>query len=460
MRFQRLQKLQRFQSFQSFNRSNRFKTIAVSMLLFVMIVVSACSNNGDGGSKASGNGGQEKGGSKEPVTITYMISQTSLKEVHKKMAEKIKQDENITVEFEVVPDVQYTNLLQTKIASGEVPDVVALNMPEHLQIFNIDNFEDLSSEPWVTRLNNPDQFKYMDGKFYGFPYAAPELALGAVYNKKVFADLSLSEPKTYSEFISALDTIKASGIDPIYMSNKELWTTQIAMLIYTNAALKDRAAATYTDLIENKKKFADVPEYKQAMEAVKQLVTGGYVNKNHVTATYDMAKEMVATEKAALMINGQFAINDIAAKWPNADIGFFPIPYEGADSVVTSNIFNSLAIMKNGKQVDKVKKWLDLWSQPEYQNLFNQENPGIPGVKDATPGEIHPAIQSINDNYLNKGKSSIQMNDYFNAMGNFGSGLLYPIYVEILMDRNIDEAIKDIDKGWQDLGKEKKLPGF
>ncbi|MFB9275477.1 ABC transporter substrate-binding protein [Cohnella cellulosilytica] len=448
------------------SRKKGFRWMISVAAVSALLVVSACGSGG-GNNAASGSGGGAQPGEtaaaadKKPFTITYLTTQSRMKTGMKDLADAIKKDENITVNFEVVPDNQFQTLLLTKIASGEVPDVIDINAPESYPVYNAaENFEDLSGEPWVARLNNADMYKYTDGKYYAFPTSAPGLVAGAYYNKQVFESLGVSLPSTYEEFLALLDTIKEAGITPIYMSNKDTWTTQIPMLILFGAALGDKANQTYQDLIENKTKFADIPEFKQALGDFQNYVNSGYVNKDHVTATYDMSQQALVEGKAGMVISGNFLITDINNKWPEAEIGFFPVPYNDTDKVISASIFTGIAVMKNGSQVENTKKWLDLWTQPKYQDMFFKLYPGLPAASDIDGGQLIPAVQEAYDQYLKTGKVIYQLNDSFASAGGFLDSKLWPIYVEVAMGKSVDTAIQDIDKEFQQFGKLKKLPGF
>lgn len=422
-------------------------------MTFSLLLVSACSSGG-GEKPAESNG-------KNGFTITYLTSQSRMRDGTKQMAEALKKDENITVNFEIVPDNQLQTLMLTKIASGELPDVIDLNAPEMYPVYNaLENFEDLSNEPWISRLENPDLYKYTDGKYYALPTGAPGLIAGAVYNKKVFSDLGLSVPNTYDEYLTLLETIKNKGVTPIFMSNKDTWTTQIPMLIYFGQGLDTKAVETYDSLIENKQKFADIPEFKQALVDFQDLIKNGYVNKDHVTATYEMSQQALVDGTAAIVISGNFLISDILNKWPDTDIGFFAIPYHDSDKVVSASIFTGLAALKNGSQVENTKKFLDLWSQPKYQDIAFKISPGLPTMGDINGGELPPAVKETYDKYFKTGKVVYQLNDFFSSAGGFLDSKLWPIYVEVAMGRSVDTAIADIDKELQQFGKLKKLPGF
>ena len=61
------------------------------------------------------------------------------------------------------------------------------------------------------------------GKQWGIPYTYYQW--GVYYRKDIFNNLGISVPKTWDEFVKACETIKASGVTPITIGSKYLWTT-------------------------------------------------------------------------------------------------------------------------------------------------------------------------------------------------------------------------------------------
>jgi len=393
--------------------------------------------------------------------ITFMTSQAKFKEAYRTIAAAILADHKITVDFQVVPDDQYFNLLKVKMASGEVPDVFQTNMPEAL-LDTAHTTVDLSDQPWVSRLVNPGLVHYPDGKIHGLPQESSSFFGAAYYNKKVFKDLGLSEPKTYKEFLQVLETIKTKGkgIVPFYASDKDNWTTQIFMTLGYSVALGSRDDEVYTKLLTNKLKWTEVPEMKRILADYAELYKKGYVNRDHVTATYEMAKEAVATGKAAMMLNGEWAAADILSKWPDTDLGAFIIPFADQQVMGTGAYVQGLMIPKAGKNVAHAKEFVQIWSQPQYQNLFFQENPGFPGLKDVDGGKVIPAVKSLVDRYVATGKYVYQINDPMSAAAPLWNDL-WNYYVELTLGvKTPDQVLAAWQKKYEAFMKSKAQPGF
>jgi raffinose/stachyose/melibiose transport system substrate-binding protein len=440
----------------------------------MMAVASACGSNANNSASPSASStttatqteeNQPPTENKE-VTVSLLTSQAKYKEAYKKIAQKLKDEEKITLDIQVVPDDQYYNLVKTKIATKEVPDILMNNAPsEYITVDAPKNMVDLSNEPWVPRLANPDLLKAEDENIYAMPIESSSFYSAAYYNKKVFQDLGLSEPKTYAEFLNVLETIKSkgNGITPIYMSDKDSWTTQIFMTIGLPVLLGDEAQETWDKLLTNQMKWADIPEFKTILTDFVDLYNKGYVNKDHMTATFDNAKEALATGKAAMLYNGEWAVGDLLTKnmMDPEQLGAFIIPFGDKQIMGTGAFVQGFFIPKESKNVEAAKRVLNLISQPAYMNLYYAENPGSPGFKDVDGGSAHPAVKALVDNYITTNQYIAQMNDPMAFVSPIFPDL-WQLYADMTIQggKTPDEVIASWDKKYADYMKQKEQPGF
>ncbi|RCX18796.1 carbohydrate ABC transporter substrate-binding protein (CUT1 family) [Anaerobacterium chartisolvens] len=452
--------------------SSKLKTaLAITIAAFMTVSTAACGQSGTSDNKGtqsqSTNAPIKTDDSKKALTIAYLTSTTKFKDVEKDMAEQLKADENITVEFQIVPDDQYVTLVKSKLASGEVPDVLDYNFPTQnsSDLGASKNMEDLSNEPWVSRLNNAKLVKDPDdGKIYALPRESSSFFGACYYNKKVLKSVGIEDPqpKTYKDFLDILETIKTkgNGVVPFYASNKDSWTTQIFMTLGVPIALSPNDQAVWDKLLANEMKWSDIPEFKEILNDYHDLYKKGYVNKDNLSATYDMAKEAVATGKAAMMLNGEWAATDIMSKWPDAELGAFIIPFKDKLMIGTGAYVQGIFVPKNGKQVENAKKFVNLWSQPKYQNMFWEKNAGFPGFTDVDGGDVLPYIKALVDTYITTGQYCYQINDPMGAAsGSFGD--LWNYYIEMVAGSSTpDNVLQKFDKKYSDFMKQKNQPGF
>lgn len=395
--------------------------------------------------------------------VSMMIGQSNyFEDAYTKIAEKLKEEKGIELEFQVTPDSQGTSLAQTKLASGEVPDIIMLNIPENYYTYDAEkNFTDLSNEEWIDRLSfDKSEIEYTDGKIYGMPITGFSGVMGVVYNKKVFEDLGIEVPKTYDDFLEACKTIKEAGKTPIQMSGSDTWTIQIAPMIYLADALGDNASETYDKLYNAEVKLSDIPEFKEALEQFQSLFTDGYTNEDFTVAKFDDAKMKVAQGDAAMLISGEYAVTDMTSNYPDAEIGMFPLPYNDTDKFLTSKYVFGYSIPKDSKNVDLAKEVLDTLSQPEYLEIYLESNALNTPFKDVESKNLNPILKEIYADYFDTDKILPQIADTLNKFGSVNNDVFFPVYTQVAQGGDIDDAISQMDDGLEEYGKNTGIEAY
>lgn len=311
-------------------------------LLIVVLIIPAC------GKSTEENFEQLK---PKKQTVTLYMPQGRHLDVYKEFQKKLEAEDNIVLNYIVLREDQYYKLAQTKLATREVPDIILHNAPQRYTEYNVQmNMVDLSNEPWVARLVNPNLLRDEHGRIYAMPLESSTFYAAAYYNKKVFADLELSEPKTYADFLRILETIKTkgNGITTLFMSNKDTWTTQIFITAGLPVLLGDRAKETWEKIMTNKIKWTEIPEYKTILTQYQDLYKKGYINQDHEVKTFADAKGALAAGKAAIVFNGEWTASDLITKYnmdPD-DIGAFVLPFGNRDIMATGEYVTGFYIPK------------------------------------------------------------------------------------------------------------------
>lgn len=191
---------------------------------------------------------------------------------------------------------------------------------------------DLTDEPF--QANVIDSFKPVvtapDGRIYGVPEEA-SMGGGILYNKKIYADLGLSVPKTWAEFMANNEAIKAAGIAPVIQTFGDTWTSQLFVLgdFYNVQAAVPSFADDYT---AGTAKYATTPAAMAGFQHGEDVFKAGYLNEDFAAAKFDDGLRMVATGEGAHYPMLTFAIGGIAQNYPEHldDVGFFAIPGDDA----------------------------------------------------------------------------------------------------------------------------------
>ena len=150
---------------------------------------------------------------------------------------------------------------------------------------------------------------------------------GVLYNKKVFAQLGLSVPKTWDEFAANNDAIKAAGITPVLQTYGDTWTAQLFVLAdnYNVAQADPTFAADYT---ANKAKYAEIPAAMAGFTHLQEGFEKGWYPKDFATARFEQGLALLADGTVAQYPMLTQVMPTIAKNSPDKvnDIGFFAMP--------------------------------------------------------------------------------------------------------------------------------------
>lgn len=406
----------------------------------------------------------KEAGSKEKVVVTALIQQSRNFEGLQKMIQKLEEEENIKIDAQIVPDDESLNMIKMKLNSGECPDIIDYNVPAVYDIIDpASNFADMTGEAWTDRLVIPGNVTAKDGKIYGFPFLSVPGLHGFIYNKDVFDKAGVEVPATWDELLAACEKIKESGTTPIFMP-KDTWVPQILMTDNFAKILGADGCKDFADkILKNETKWSDVPEFAEVLDKYLELYQKGYVNSNFASATYDDAIAAVADGTAAMHFNGDFFATSVLEANPEAQIGMFPISMkEGAD-VITENMSSAgFVAYKNSENLDVVKKIFDLWSTPEYANLYFADRPAFPAFQGVDGGKVPDYLAEINENYIKKGKAIPEFNYYVMTLNPLFESSLYVYYVDAPAKGTMDgkAVMEKFQKDYEQYMKDQGAEGF
>ena len=406
----------------------------------------------------------KEAGSKEKVVVTALIQQSRNFEGLQKMIQKLEEEENIKIDAQIVPDDESLNMIKMKLNSGECPDIIDYNVPAVYDIIDpASNFADMTGEAWTDRLVIPGNVTAKDGKIYGFPFLSVPGLHGFIYNKDVFDKAGVEVPATWDELLASCEKIKESGTTPIFMP-KDTWVPQILMTDNFAKILGADGCKDFADkILKNETKWSDVPEFAEVLDKYLELYQKGYVNSNFASATYDDAIAAVADGTAAMHFNGDFFATSVLEANPEAQIGMFPISMkEGAD-VITENMSSAgFVAYKNSENLDVVKKIFDLWSTPEYANLYFADRPAFPAFQGVDGGKVPDYLAEINENYIKEGKAIPEFNYYVMTLNPLFESSLYVYYVDAPAKGTMDgkAVMEKFQKDYEQYMKDQGAEGF
>jgi raffinose/stachyose/melibiose transport system substrate-binding protein len=361
----------------------------VICIIMVAAIFGAC--NQDGGQPAT----EQPSGGDQPATEQPTTEQpagtTTLSFFHWKGEEKdtwdqviaMFEDENpgIKVSMEILPEDQYYTTLQARVMAGDGLDVFMVNPGSRFANFvKADAFYDLSGQPWLSELGEA----YLNaGQWEGKQYIIPlsKSFVGLFYNRGLFNELGLSVPKTWDDFLACSQTIKDAGHEVIATGGADAFTATwpwIANLVQYTDNLQ-----VYPNLVSGEYKLTD-ELFVQTLSPLKELYDRGFWMKDFTGTKYDTSITLFATEQAAMLNNGTWAIGAIRDTNPNLDFSIMVIPNPDANHVAGVQPAQAPCVFSKTKNVDASLKFMEfIFSAPImeiYGNSTGQEVPNMNAV--------------------------------------------------------------------------------
>lgn len=240
-------------------------------------------------------------------------------------------------------------------------------------------------------------------------------------NTKLLADLRLKVPTTYKELKALVPRLKAKGIRPVLMANKDDWVMQSCLFSTIVGRMVgddwiDRAVA-------GEVKFTD-KEFVRALEFLQTLYKDGVIGRDTIQISYGEAPALFAAGKAAFFIDGDWRQNSfltdpksgvalIAPAKQGTDFQFinFPaIPGEknrGSVSAILGCGYGIAASIPAGSAKEKaaVRLVKYLYSR-EVQTTILELGRYITSRKDVTSDVLEPFIPMMKAYYASTSKTS------------------------------------------------------
>ncbi len=293
-------------------------------------------------------------------------------------------------------------------------DVFLYNSGSLLQALHPDQtLQPLTNEPWAKDITA--DFKQSVSTSQGL-YGAPVGTTfdgGVMYNKKVYQKLGLSVPKTWAQFISNSEKIKAAGITPVLVSYGDTWTSQLFVLAdFANVSAQDPNWAT--DYTNNKAKYSNPPALA-GFTHTQEIYDKKLMNKDFASLTNVNALKELATGQGAQYPMITVTISNVLQSNPTQvnDIGYFAMPTESGDPHATVWEANGAYIPKTttGAKLDAAKKIIQFMYTPEGCSI--QNSAGVPAgpyaISDCTVPANAPALVQDELKYQQAGKTGLAL---------------------------------------------------
>ncbi|MCA0986928.1 ABC transporter substrate-binding protein [Guptibacillus algicola] len=415
----------------------KMKAISFVAFLSLILVISACSSSDTG----------SDGGSEDGTTLTIGSWRTEDKASYEKVIEKFNEEyPDINVEFKPSKNTEYNTILNTALQSGEGPDIIHLRpytpgieLADAGYLEPLDGLEGLDQYPEETLAAS----KGTDDKQYGVPLNISTTQM--FYNKKIFEEVGLEEPKTWEEFMTLNKTLQDEGYTPISLGTKEGWLLSLAHGIIGPAHY---GANEFVDNITAGETEFTSDEFKSSIEALDELKQ--FFPENYEGLGMEDIRTMFFTGDAAMFPLGSWEIEVLREMNPELELGFFPMPSAvGKEPTITTWVDGSYAINANSENKDAAKKFLQFMTTEEFGTMFTEEFKMISAI---------PGIESDDELVNSLGKAVEEQSTPYMMLVHFAGGNpstkatieteLQGMYLGERSPEEVANAVQDSAKSW------------
>lgn len=354
--------------------------------------------------------------------------------------EKKFNESHDDIELKISSPKDAMTVLKTRFIKEDVPDIIGIggdvsfsNFVDSDMLADISDFEGLSSiKQAYLDIDKNLEFVPMEG-IYAVPYAAN--AAGILYNREMFEENNWEIPTTWDEFITLLDTIQASGQQPLYFGFKDTWTC----LAPWNAMACDLAPADVCQRV-NKGETTFAEEYRELSEKIIQLLP--YAQADPYAYSYNDACTAFARGESAMYCIGSYAVPQILSVNPDMDIDSFVFPAnDDADGqLLNSGVDLQFSVMKDCENKEAAYEVLNFLLEDESVQIYLNDQNAVPCKK----GDFTlPSMLDGMKEYIDEGRMVDYQDHYYPS--EMSVDALIQTY---LMEGDTDAFLENFDVQW------------
>ena len=382
--------------------------------------------------------------------------------------ERFEDTYGVTVDLQTIPADQYSDLLQSKLATDSCADIFWIQSnpfaiestivdPEKYCIdFTGASWEDLMPEARKTSCVYND-------KLYGLQiwHNSPEYVM--VYNKTLFEENGWEIPSTYAELKDLCAKIAEQGITPWFMPGADGWQHQLAFF-QIGGVYEEATPGLYDALNTNQATFADNEKMLEVLNEFKELSDAGYFGEDWIgTDSTNLTNEFGDRNIAMATANSSYIQQIKDDTGTEDEFGMFLIPLGDNTWYPTNPAGPTMFGYKGTEHEDLVKEFFNFVTTTESLQEILDNSPAYTNV-DMNDDAIEQHWLPEEEEFLatvDDSKKSVSVlqtgtkytNDYWMQFGQdmvaFCQGEMEANDVLANMDTNRAEAAKTVgDANW------------
>jgi multiple sugar transport system substrate-binding protein len=241
-----------------------------------------------------------------------------------------------------------------------------------------------------------------DGKMYFVPFTNYPWVV--MYRKSLFEANGYTVPTTWEEFTALGDKMKADGLIPLALGDRDGWPAQGTFDILN---MRLNGYDFHINLLAGNESWTD-PRVTAVFEKWRELIP--YYNEGAIGATWQEAAQLLTspTPQAGMYFLGTFATQQAPDETVAADIDFFPFPALGtefdAENAIDAPI-DGFLLSKTHANPEGDSALMTCLSTGAAQNVYLESDPSVVATaNDADTSGYTPVQQKSAEIIANSGK--------------------------------------------------------
>lgn len=383
--------------------TSRWSTI-VAVGAIAALMAACAPSTGSAGDEEAGDGATSaEGGSGGDVTLTVWSWRTEDKEEYERIFDVYEEaNPNVTVEFRPYLNTEYNTILATGLTEEGGPDIAQLRAYGGLQALveagslmpvgdEITALEDFAEDALAGARG------VADDKIYGVPFAVQTLQM--YYNQAMFDEYGLSEPETWDDFLSILQTLEDADVTPIATTGADVWMLPI---LHDTLAATRYGGPEFQEALQNGEATLTDEDYVASIDTVARLQE--YLPEDIVGIAYTDAQTLFVSGQAAMFPGGSFELGFFRDQAPDLELGVFSVPPPPEAVVdhplVPSWTDGSWGVNANSDNAEEALQLLDWMASEEFGQMFVDELGQISPVPGTEPSDelLSEMVQAWEEN--------------------------------------------------------------
>lgn len=358
---------------------------------------------------------------------------------------------NIKIQRDPVTTDNMRTMVQTSLTSGEGPDIIYYDtgpgfagvLAKAGLLMPLDNY--YTEFRWDERIFTwtKDRTRF-DGKVYGIGHQLE--FLGAYYNKNLFTELGIQEPKSYKDLLDICAKGKAAGYIPISFGDASKWPAYHMFSMVANNLLGRKGL----DEILFAEGRWDSPDVQRAIQLFFiDMNKAGCFIPDSAAVSYDDANTAFFSGKALINLTGTWLISDTMANAKDFEVGWFFFPaIDDKPIYPPAGLGSGYFISSKTAHPREAAMYLDFLFSDEATKVWMEKMNFIPPVKiDSSKFNLSPLLMFAVNALQNQEMGyniDVLTPDTFNTM--MGDGF----QAVLLGEKTAEQQAKDLQKVWEE----------